>query len=199
MHTDKQISPYTELRMNKKWIIHKERKWSIKTRDKNSPNKSYAIHPNSFLMLGVNNDWFSKKDDPWTKAYILKSFDRFYPNNSLKTKIRILLVTEPKLHVNKLSLDWTQASYSRDQTSRRIKVAGTPSQNFFTQTSGVNYSEWLLESVCPKTAATSRFQYSAFLQVMRRLFIQTPKSAFFLAAGGLAGVEARFALYRPTD
>jgi hypothetical protein len=69
----------------------------------------------------------------------------------------------------------------------------------FSQTSGVDYSERLLESECPKTAAISRFQNSALSQVTKRLFIQIPKQAEFQAAGGVVGVDARLAPCRSTD
>jgi hypothetical protein len=47
-------------------------------------------------------------------------------------------------------------------------------------------TEQLLESECPKMAATSRFQNSTFSQVMKMLFIQTPKVGRFPVADDLA-------------
>jgi hypothetical protein len=65
-------------------------------------------------------------------------------------------------------------------------MGGKSSRNSYHTTFGVDCSERLLESELPKTASPVRFQNSKFSQVVKMLFIQTPKVGKFLAADDLA-------------
>jgi hypothetical protein len=78
------------------------------------------------------------------------------------------------------SVDWTQASYSRDQTSRGINMAGMPSWNSFIQALPYDFSSWLLwvtvSQIAPKRLLPSKPKnYSIFSQLVKMMFNQNPK------------------------
>jgi hypothetical protein len=65
-------------------------------------------------------------------------------------------------------------------------MARTPSRNSYRTTSGVDSSEQLLESECPKMTFSARFQNSTFSQVVKILLFKPLTSENSLLAEDLA-------------
>jgi hypothetical protein len=132
---------------------------------------------------------------PWTNVYTLKSFDKCNPKNPLTNKYSYLNPRWTRNYsINNQWVDRTQASYSPDQTSRRINAISKILPHdlwsrLFWATAGIRV---------PQNSFYFSIPNSTISQIVKILYIQTPKVGRFLLANDRVW-EQDLALCRSID